>query len=114
MLSLVFNVGPRPVLALVAGDRRCRQNMLGHLLGMEGKSGRADADTVREVTGVSIGGAPPIAHSSVLPTVFDASLWRFSLVNAAAGHPHCVFPETPDGLARMTGGVVSGEIAPPA
>ena len=112
--SLVFNVGPRPVLALVAGDRRCRQNMLGSLLGMEGKIGRADADTVREVTGFSIGGVPPIAHSSVLPTAIDASLWRFSLVYAAAGHPHCVFPETPDALARLTGGIVSEEIASPA
>ena len=75
---------------------------------------RADADTVREVTGFSIGGVPPIAHSSVLPTAIDASLWRFSLVYAAAGHPHCVFPETPDALARLTGGIVSEEIASPA
>ncbi len=109
--SLVFNVGPRPVLALVAGDRRCRQNMLGRLLGVEGKIDRADAETVREVTGFSIGGVPPIAHSTVLPMVIDASLWRFSLVHAAAGHPHCVFPETPDALARMTGGIISEEIS---
>ena len=111
--SLVFSVGPRPVLAPVAGDRRCRQNTLGRLLGMKGTIDRADADTVRGVTGFSIGGVPPVAHCSHLPTVIDASLWRFSLVYAAAGHPHWAFPETPDALARMTGGIVSEEIALP-
>ena len=73
--SLVFSVGPRPVLAPVAGDRRCRQNTLGRLLGMKGTIDRADADTVRGVTGFSIGGVPPVAHCSHLPTVIDASLW---------------------------------------
>ena len=109
--SLVFRVGERPVLALVAGDRRCRQEALGTALGIQGEVTRPDADSVRDVTGYSIGGVPPLVHRTALPTVIDASLWRFATVYAAAGHPHCVFPETPDALAGMTGGIVSREIA---
>lgn len=109
--SLVFAVDGQPVLALVAGDRRCHQAELGRVLGLGGKVGRADADLVREVTGFSIGGVPPLGHATALPTAIDASLWRFATVYAAAGHPHCVFPATPDELAAMTGATVSEAIA---
>jgi len=112
--SLVFAIDGVPVMALVAGDRRCRQNELASALGLDGKVGRADADVVKAVTGFSIGGVPPLAHTSPLPLAIDGSLWRFETVYAAAGHPHCVFPECPDALARMTGGVVTDAIAEPA
>ena len=109
--SLVFVVGERPVMALIAGDRRCRQAVLGEILDLPGKVGRADADLVRAVTGFSIGGVPPLGHLTALPTAIDASLWRFGTVHAAAGHSHCVFPVAPDALAAMTGGLVAAEIA---
>lgn len=109
--SLVFRVAGSPVLALVAGDRRACQEMIAVALGLEGPVARAGADTVRQVTGYSIGGVPPVGHRVSLPTAMDASLWRFPLVHAAAGHPHCVFGETPDRLASMTGAVVTADIA---
>jgi prolyl-tRNA editing enzyme YbaK/EbsC (Cys-tRNA(Pro) deacylase) len=43
------------------------------------------------VTGFAIGGVPPIGHARPLPTLIDASLARFEVVWAAAGHPHAVF-----------------------
>jgi len=104
--SLVFAVEGRPVLALVAGDRRCNQAALAVALGLEAPVGRADARVVRDVTGFSIGGVPPLGHLEPLPTAIDASLWRFPKVYAAAGHPHCVFPVAPDALAAMTGGAI--------
>ena len=108
--SLVFLVGDRPVMALVAGDRQCDAAALPAVLGLAGKTGRADADAVREATGFAIGGVAPLGHPSPLPTAIDASLARFAAVYAAAGHPFCVFATTPDELARLTGGAVSDKV----
>ncbi len=108
--SLVFAVNGRAVMALVAGDRRCDTAALARALGLDGKVGRADADTVRDATGFTIGGVPPIAHTTPLATAIDASLGRFATVYAAAGHPHCVFGTSPDELARLTGAPVADDI----
>ncbi len=109
--SLVFTVAGAPVMALVAGDRRCDPKALGRALGREGKVRRADADAVRAATGFSIGGVAPVAHETQLSVAIDASLGRFETVYAAAGHPHCVFATTIDELQRLTDGTVTGEIA---
>ena len=109
--SLVFTVAGAPVMALVAGDRRCDAQALGQALGREGKVRRADADAVRAATGFSIGGVAPLAHETPLPVAIDASLGRFETVYAAAGHPHCVFATTIEELQRLTGGTVTPEIA---
>ncbi len=108
--SLVFAVDGRAVMALVAGDRRCDTAALARALGLDGKVGRADADMVRDATGFTIGGVPPIAHTTPLATAIDASLGRFATVYAAAGHPHCVFGTSPDELARLTGAPVVEDI----
>jgi prolyl-tRNA editing enzyme YbaK/EbsC (Cys-tRNA(Pro) deacylase) len=81
--SLVFLRGGEPVLVLCAGDRRVDAERLG--------LSRAPADLVREVTGFSIGGIPPLGHAVELPTTIDDSLRRFEVVWAAAGTPHDVF-----------------------
>lgn len=109
--SLVFVVGDRPVMALVAGDRRCREKRLPAVLGLAGKVRRADADTVRAATGFAIGGVAPLGHPAPLPTAIDASLGRFAQVWAAAGHPHCVFATRLDELQQLTHGTVSADIA---
>jgi prolyl-tRNA editing enzyme YbaK/EbsC (Cys-tRNA(Pro) deacylase) len=107
--SLVFTIGPQPVMALVAGDRRCAVERLPAALGIAGKARRADADEVRAATGYAIGGVAPVGHA--LPVVIDASLERFAEVWAAAGHPHCVFPTTAAELARLTGGRIDATLA---
>jgi prolyl-tRNA editing enzyme YbaK/EbsC (Cys-tRNA(Pro) deacylase) len=81
--SLVFVRGSQPVLVLCAGDRRVG----AHRLGLS----PAPADRVREVTGFSIGGVPPLGHDVALSTTIDASLRRYDVVWAAAGTPHDVF-----------------------
>ena len=72
--SLVFTVGGTPVMALVAGDRRCDTAQLAGALGREGRVRRADADAVRDATGFAIGGVAPVAHETQLPVAIDASL----------------------------------------
>lgn len=109
--SLVFEVGGKPVMALVAGDRRCHEKALPAALGLQGKAKRASAEVVRQATGFAIGGVAPVGHPAPLPVAIDASLGRFDAIYAAAGHPHCVFETTPDQLQRLTGGVVSDGIA---
>lgn len=112
--SLVFLVGDTPVMALVAGDRRCRVEALGEALDLAGDVRRAEAERVRALTGFAIGGVAPVGHPERLATVIDTSLGRFERLLAAAGHPHCVFATDLAELARLTQGRLSdaiGEIA---
>jgi prolyl-tRNA editing enzyme YbaK/EbsC (Cys-tRNA(Pro) deacylase) len=109
--SLVFAIGGQPVMALVAGDKRCNQKALPEALGMTGKAKRADADLVREITGFSIGGVAPVGHLNAIPLVIDQSLSRFEVVYAAAGHPHCVFATSVAELTTLTGANVSHTLA---
>jgi prolyl-tRNA editing enzyme YbaK/EbsC (Cys-tRNA(Pro) deacylase) len=81
--SLVFLRDGDPVIVLCAGDRRVDAKRLGLK--------RADAGVVRELTGFSIGGIPPLGHDTELPTTIDDSLRRFDIVWAAAGTHHDVF-----------------------
>lgn len=108
--SLVFRVGERPVLALVAGDRRADTRRIAAVLGLAAEPKRADAAFVQAVTGFSIGGVPPVGHPGPVATAIDQSLSRFARLYAAAGHPHCVFATSLDELAGLTRGKI-GAIA---
>ncbi len=104
--SLLFLADGEPVLVLVAGDRRADPAKLKELLGAR-RVMIADAERVRNETGFSIGGVPPVGHQRSLPTWIDASLGRFETVYAAAGHPQTVFPIAFEALVRVTGGRVA-------
>ena len=109
--SLVFVVGGHPVMALVSGDRKCREDQLPRVFQVDGKVKRAKAETVRNAPGFAIGGVAPVGLPAGLPVVIDVGLKRFDTVYAAAGHPHCVFATSVDELARLTGGLVSDVVA---
>jgi Cys-tRNA(Pro) deacylase len=84
--SLVFVVGEKPVVALVAGDRRGDTEAIAALVG--GESARfADADTVRSATGYAIGGVSPFDLPADVEVLADDSLARFEVVYPAAGTP---------------------------
>jgi prolyl-tRNA editing enzyme YbaK/EbsC (Cys-tRNA(Pro) deacylase) len=102
--SLVFLADGRPLLVAASGANRVDEAKLGRLAGAPIR--RADADTVRRVTGYAIGGVPPLGHDSRLATYVDRDLLQYELVYAAAGVPECVFPLTPADLVRATGGIV--------
>jgi prolyl-tRNA editing enzyme YbaK/EbsC (Cys-tRNA(Pro) deacylase) len=109
--TLLFAVDGAPVLALVAGDRRCDLAALPSALGLWGQARRCDAETVRAVTGFAIGGVAPIGLREPVPTAIDASLGRFALLYAAAGHPHCVFATDLAQLRTLTGGILCERLA---
>jgi prolyl-tRNA editing enzyme YbaK/EbsC (Cys-tRNA(Pro) deacylase) len=94
--SLLFLRRDEPVLVLCAGDRRVDAERLG--------LSPAPADRVRDVTGFSIGGVPPLGHDVALETIIDESLRRFSVVWAAAGTPHDVFSVATESLINAIPG----------
>ena len=99
--SLVFTVDGSPLLALVGGDTRLDEALLGEVAG--GTVGRADAAVVRTATGYAIGGVPPFGHATELATYVDEPLLRHATVWAAAGTPRHVFEVDPSELVRVAG-----------
>ena len=64
---------------------------------------RADADTIRRVTGFAIGGVAPVGHLRPLRIWFDPRLLAFDLVYAAAGTPRHIFGISPEQLLQLSG-----------
>ena len=91
------------VLVVTSGDLRVDEKLVSALVG---KVGRADADFVKASTGFSIGGVSPVAHTTPPVVLVDRELFRFGEIWAAAGHPHAVFPLSPDELVGLTGAPV--------
>jgi Cys-tRNA(Pro) deacylase len=98
--SLVFLSGSQAILALVSGQSRASRQKLATLTGAESVV-QPDADTVRRLTGFSIGGIPPVGHTSRLHTFCDPGLLQYSVVWAAAGTPHAVFSISPSQLVAL-------------
>jgi Cys-tRNA(Pro) deacylase len=97
--SLVFLADGQAILALVSGSNRVDVEKLAALTGAT--ITRADADTVRRLTGFSIGGVPPVGHESRLPTYCDPELLTYDFVWAAAGTPNSVFAISPTRLVQL-------------
>lgn len=99
--SLVFST-PKPIVVVTSGANRVSEAKLAALCGVsEDEVAMADADTVRETVGWSIGGVPPFCHDTAVPVYMDETLREFGTVWAAAGTPEAVFPITPDRLREF-------------
>lgn len=68
---------------------------------------KADAASIREVTGFAIGGVAPVGSITPLKTFIDPDLMVFDMVYAAGGTPHTLFAISPKDLQTAT----QGEIA---
>jgi prolyl-tRNA editing enzyme YbaK/EbsC (Cys-tRNA(Pro) deacylase) len=102
--SLVFKAraSGQAVLVIASGPNRVDLARVEALLGEP--VDKADADYVREQTGFSIGGIPPLGHARPLTTLVDEDLLRHERIWAAAGHPNAVFALTPPQLLALCGG----------
>ena len=100
--SLVFVLDGAPLLVMTSGSHRVDTAWLGEQLG--GPIKRADAETVKQATGQTIGGVAPIGHPTRLRTIVDIELANYPQLWAAAGHAHTVFPLTYVELVAITGG----------
>jgi len=103
--SLLFLSAGHPVLALVSGSNRLDLERLAVLAGLPVT--KADANAVREATGYSIGGVPPLGFPQPVPCFVDRDLLTYPIVWAAAGTPHHVFEITPADLVRVTAATVA-------
>jgi len=101
--SLVFaDAEGGPVLVIASGASRVDEAKVGQILGTT--IHRADADFVKRATGFSIGGVPPVGHSTHPSVVLDQKLRDFEEIWAAGGTPTSVFRLTPNQLSEITGG----------
>lgn len=105
--SLVFKgqQSQKPLLVLASGPNRVNEGRLSELVGEPIE--KADADFVRQHTGYSIGGVPPLGHRQQIATFIDETLLRYDLLWAAAGTPHAVFQLPSADLQAMTNGQVA-------
>jgi prolyl-tRNA editing enzyme YbaK/EbsC (Cys-tRNA(Pro) deacylase) len=97
--SLIFrNSKNQGLLFLVSGKNNLNVDKVARNLKIEFK--KADADFVKEVTGFSIGGVPPVAHQTKMDTYIDQDLlntvrfgrlpecrFRFSSLTAVCSSP---------------------------
>jgi prolyl-tRNA editing enzyme YbaK/EbsC (Cys-tRNA(Pro) deacylase) len=104
--SLLFRAqSGRPVLVVASGAHRVDEERIAALVGEP--TARADADFVRETTGFSIGGVPPVGHRTAPVVLIDEALMTFGDIWAAAGTPNAVFRLSPADLIELTGGRVA-------
>lgn len=100
--SIVFEVDGDPVVVVTSGANRVSEAKLADAMDApeEGVS-IADADSIREALGWSIGGVPPFCHDTNVPVLLDETLTAFETVWAAAGTPQAVFPVSPDEIRKF-------------
>ena len=103
--SLLFKSENNFILCLVSGDRRCSLNKLKKIKQQKDIS-MANPQSVKEVTGFTIGGVSPIGHLKEVEIFIDNNLKRFQNIYAAAGHPNCVYKVNFENLLKMTNGKV--------
>ena len=104
--SLIFRgkQSGRPLLILVSGTNRVKEEGIENLIGEA--IGKAQAEYVRELTGFASGGVPPLGHDHPLETIIDEDLLQYNQIWAAAGTPNAVFCLESRDLQRLTGGKV--------
>ena len=103
--SLLFRSQNNFFLCLVSGDKRCSLNKLKKIKNLKDIS-MANPQSVKEVTGFTIGGVSPVGHLKKIEIFIDNNLKRFEKIYAAAGHPHCVYKIDFENLIKITNGTV--------
>src|SRR5438876_5754698 len=99
---LVFEADGQPVLVLCSGDRRVDTAKLATLCAAQ-QVRQASAERLKSVTGYSIGGVPPVAHTTALPIFMDQELLTCEVVYAAAGTARTLFAIAPQTLRDVSG-----------
>src|SRR5215470_8295479 len=96
--SIVFRTAQsgRPVLVIASGANRVNERRMAELIGEQIE--KASPEFVRESTGFSIGGVPPVGHCNPVETWIDRDLLQFEIIWAAAGTPFTVFSIRPNQL----------------
>ena len=103
--SLLIKTDDTFVLCLISGDKRCSLNKLKKITGKKDVC-MANAESVKTLTGFSIGGVSPIGLNNKIEIMIDNQLSRFKDIYAAAGHPNAIFKIDLENLVRITSGKI--------
>jgi len=95
-----------PVVAYTSGEHRVDEDGLAAHLGLA-SARTASPDEVKELTGWSIGGVPPVGHG-IERTLFDESLLEHAEIWGGAGTPEAVAAFDPAAVQAA----VDAEVAP--
>ena len=102
--SIVFKLPDEsPLLVITSGAHRVDTQLVAQKLGVP-KLNRADADYIKNVSGISIGGVSPFGWLTNPTILIDEALGKYQVVWAAAGHAHAVFPTSFNELVTKTKG----------
>ncbi len=98
--SIVVVADDEPVVVVTSGANRVDLEKVA--VYRDASDARmAEADEVKEATGWSIGGVPPICHATGVPVLLDDTLLDHDQVWAAAGTPTAVWPIEPERLRDL-------------
>jgi prolyl-tRNA editing enzyme YbaK/EbsC (Cys-tRNA(Pro) deacylase) len=105
--SLVFMVDEKPMVFLVAGDKKADDRKISAYFNVSRKKIKiATAEQCIEHIGYAPGGVAPVGHRHPHPIYIDETLGRYEMLYAAAGSPHTIFPIPYGTLIEVTGGMV--------
>ncbi|MUV60860.1 YbaK/EbsC family protein [Halobacterium sp. CBA1126] len=100
--SIVVVADDEPVVVVTSGANRVDLDKVA-VYRDAADARMAEADEVKEATGWSIGGVPPICHATDVPVLLDDTLLDHDEVWAAAGTPTAVWPVDPERLRELSG-----------
>lgn len=101
--SVVLLADPSPVLVIANGLARVDLKAVADHLGLVKKRVKlADARTVHELTGFSVGGVPPFGHRTQLRTLMDRRVLAQSEVYAGGGEADVILRTTPAEIVSVT------------
>ncbi|MFQ6077185.1 MAG: YbaK/EbsC family protein [Candidatus Bathyarchaeia archaeon] len=89
------------LVVVISGDRRVDPTKLSTLV--RDDVSMADPETVKRLTGYSIGGVPPFPHQCNVKVFIDLSVDRYRAVWVAAGAPNAVMKVRVDALKSIIG-----------
>lgn len=106
--SIVAVVEDTVVLAIVPGGSRVSLAALARRYDVAVDAVHVAApETVKETLGWSVGGVPPLAHDTEVPTVVDPSVLAYETVWAGAGTPSAMVELDPDDLVAHTDAAIA-------
>ena len=101
--SLLFQVGDEVALAITCGTLPVEKRVLAGLYGVGRKKVElADAETVRAVTGYTVGGVPPFGHRQSIPAFLDLRVLNHDEVYAGGGGGNALVRLNPEDILEFT------------
>lgn len=101
--SVILLADSNPILVIANGTTRIDTKQLADYLEIAKRKVKlADAATVLELTGFTIGGVPPFGHKTKLRTLIEKFVLSQPEVYAGGGAVEAVLRITPDEIMRVT------------